>query len=396
MGLRFPMRGTATTIIAALVGAWVANASAAEDPTQWLSGLPTVATVQKAIQGADSADTALRQDAAFAVLTNFILEYGGMKRAPIAGPRYGEYQSQIHGNVYKTNKYVRSPDFIASVISTLISPEAARSYQGGMTYHQLVGPAGNTSAASSSASPAPAPAPAPQWVQTDVAQAHDHHSDLTVFGITLGEQLNLPRCSDKPDSNALLSGLVGIGRGGAETCVGNSGGNMAIMVGQVVAGLAGVRPAPDDTDQASVGLADARCPVWLKTAGNCTLFLRGKDGFVLSLVMTPGTDADAQRLALAELVRKYGPADPGGPAAQCTAPITAQGYGTDGTFVTAQVGSRNHEATGHVWSRVPGLYVSYLPIAGDCRGGLIEVDLAGYHQSRVATRARDAAAEPKM
>jgi len=70
--------------------------------------------------------------------------------------------------------------------------------------------------------------------------------------------------------------------------------------------------------------------------------------------------------------------------------------GSDGTLITAQLGAETHETTGRSWSRVPGLYVSYRPIAATCGSGLIEVDLASYKQSKVVARAQHDANEPKM
>jgi hypothetical protein len=382
-------------IVLALVCAWTSRASA-EDPTQWLSSLPTVAAVQKSIQGSDPADTALRQDAAFAVLLVFIPEYGGIKRAPISGTRYGEYQSHIPRDTYKANKYFRSADFIASTVSTLISPEASRSFQRQLTFRQIVSSNGTPGPAPRAAAPAPRPtAPPPPWVQTDVARARDAHVDLAVFGIQLGERLNLPSCGDS-SGRALFSGLVGIGRGGAETCIGDTAGDAAIAAAQMLGALIGAKPAPDGADQVSVGLADSKCPMWLKTGGNCMVVVRTNGGVVVSVAMTPGVDGDAQRKAAEELARKYGPPDPGGPTVRCTAPVTAQGYATDGTLMTAQVGADTHEATGRSWSRVPGLHVSYSPIAATCRSGLIEVDLGSYHQLNVVSRAQNEANEPRL
>jgi hypothetical protein len=242
---------------------------------------------------------------------------------------------------------------------------------------------------------APAPATAPQWVQADIARARDRNVDLAVFGIQLGEPLNLPKCGEA-DPRVLLAGLTGIARGGAETCIGDAGGETAIAVAQLFVAFSGLRPASDGTDQVSVGLAESKCPMWLKTGGNCVVMARRKNGFVVGVTMAPGVDEDAQRKAPEELARKYGPADPLGRPVQCTAPVRAEGYATDGTLVTAQVGAQTHEATGRSWSKVPGLYVSYSPIAVNCRSGLIEIDLAGYHQSSAVARAQSEASEPKM
>ncbi len=75
-----------------------------------------------------------------------------------------------------------------------------------------------------------------------------------------------------------------------------------------------------------------------------------------------GVDSDALRKVPEELSRKYGAPDPGR-AVQCTNDVTRRVVASDGTWADVPTGTQTHSGTALSWSKLPGLYVYYVPFA---------------------------------
>jgi hypothetical protein len=121
---------------------------------------------------------------------------------------------------------------------------------------------------------------AQSWADKDRALAQHANVDMTVFGVPLGQPLNLPQCQGDDSGANLGTLLTGVGTGLARTCVGDGAGSMALGITAIALSLGGVK-APSGSDVVAARLAESMCPDWVKAGGTCMLLLNVKDGIVV-------------------------------------------------------------------------------------------------------------------
>jgi hypothetical protein len=360
-------------------------------PPGWLSELPTVDTVRSTIRGSDADDTTARQDAAFAALRDYLDVTGHHSPAlpAMSDPSWQTaWNASSRYNQYEGAQTAQPPK--NGAVGRGLSPAASRYFEDS---HARIGVLAKFLSPSSLA-----PYQRTQAALAEGQAARQHNADLSVFGLQLGQPLNLPKCGEGTVQSLFAGALTGVARGGQETCVGERTAETALAFIRLFDKLAGTQPPSDGTDEVSVGLADAKCPMWLKTSATCTIAARTSGGVLVGASVAAGVDSDALRKVPEELARKYGPADPQGHPIECTNDVTKRVVASDGTWADVPVGTQRHTGTALSWSRLPGLYVSYVPFAvpGSCRAGRVEIDLASYHQAAATAAARVEASEPKM
>jgi hypothetical protein len=361
---------------------------AATVPADWLDRLPTVEAVRAAAHGDDPADTAARQEAALAILQHFAITYGGM-----GGERYRDYDIELRGHdVWSANRYVRKPNFIRSAITTFIAPEAADDYARTRMYRGMAtGPVDDDAIAP------PPLAPAAAWVEADLAAAKGR-TEMSILGFELGRHVKLPTCKDIGFRAALDPEHAGRMKGAPTSCMGDPQGEL--IRGWTFKGMAqdlmGQKP-----DGVAVTLADSKCPSWLRASGSCVMQVKLDDTVLVGVSISSGSDGDSIRKVPQELTRKYGPPD-----RKFEVTCTHQEKATataNGVFVEVPKGSTEFRGTGLTWSRLPGLYVTYVPYAyagttmfQDCYRGQLDIEMAGLHKAAVDAAAKAAASDPKL
>jgi hypothetical protein len=206
-----------------VAGPVAARSSKPTLPADWAASLPTAAGVRGAINGSSTADSALRQQAAFNILRQLISELSGFGEwPPAAVSRMREYDrvSPDRPTLGPANPYEMKLDFQREVLAKLVSPSTARAYEATSWFQDLPEMRQQKAAEqkaeqgrreamqveqkaaderSKAAAAAAVEAAAPQWVRSDVSKAQTAHVDLTAFGLQFGRVLNLPKCGDAFD-----------------------------------------------------------------------------------------------------------------------------------------------------------------------------------------------------
>lgn len=369
-------------------------------PENWASGLPTAAQVQASIRGKDAADTTLRQQAAFNVLRQLIRELSGFgKWSSVATSRFQEYDrvSPNRPTLGPANPYELNLDFQRDLLSRLVSAPTARAYESSSWFRKLEG----LSRPKSDASARPL-VEAPAWVQSDVKKAQDANIDLSIFGLQLGQALNLPECKNdltgmvRTVMDQLKSGGRRVAKGDSQTCAGNlmaesmnQSGLFASLSG--VGALNGDEMGVPDGKQIGIGIAGEKCPPWLY---GCALSAMVSGGVMVGAAIPVVQDAASLSKVPAELQRKYGPAD-----LTRTTRCTYETHGTAmvaGEMATVPTGTRTVEGKVLTWTKLPGAYVTFVPYHGNGCMSRVYVELATVHASATAANARIEAAQPKM
>jgi hypothetical protein len=204
-----------------------------------------------------------------------------------------------------------------------------------------------------------APAPAPEATEDPqvavlraaaerVAQAkNDTTADRTVLGMSLLEPINLPACGRNapvpPD-------LMGIGRGGRETCKCDVPSCLSAPLKQAI--LATVSAARARLTWQPVLLANSVCPAWMKSGGSCIVMIAVVDDVAVGALVPTGLDAGTIE---AQLAAKYQQPAGSGEEVQCK------------NRITRDVTSHTTERT---WTP-GGLSVSFHPVSRDCTHGRI-------------------------
>jgi len=176
-----------------------------------------------------------------------------------------------------------------------------------------------------------------------IAKAQVAKIDTAVFGIQLGDPLDIPACQ-----------MFQIGGTGPSTC-------QATLVDQIAEmawGMGGGSAAPATVKTVYLGVDE--CPSWVN---QCTLVVTlydGKVGAVGVFTKGPGVDGEVQRV----LAEKYG----------------SWTYVQMGTITANDPDKADRKAVSRFWE-LPGLYVQYQPIwsdadgtVSDIREGLIRVE----------------------
>jgi hypothetical protein len=176
------------------------------------------------------------------------------------------------------------------------------------------------------------------FVAPDLAAAKGAGTDLSVFGIRLGELLSLPDCPPS-SSDDMLFEAFNVSTV-ASTCVVKSAGTLT----QVFAQLAAVgSTVPWTSSGLSIKLAHAACPDWV-TSG-CLVVLNMQNGIPLGAFFTTSGVEQTHKIE-GLLVNKYHRPSARGQPLQCENNLTG---------ALAENSYERH------W-QLPGLYVSYAPI----------------------------------
>lgn len=356
----------------------------------WARLLPTVSQVLSSVHGADANDTRSRQVAAFTTLIEFaeykthhnsgrprasdmpkfivdrVEEYGNAQNSIIAqAPPQG--RSGISGASYHIDKSFRD-----GLLSAYFAPSLVIAYEAavwdGPTEQQL-------------ANGAQVDARTLRPLEETKKAARVAKTDLSVFGIALGEPLNLPPCGEDNDVGSVLTGLGGLNLGGKETCVGDGNGSLALLSVEFARSLTGMGTGlPTNVRLVNVRLAKSRCPDWVKNSRSCLLIAALQDDYVVGLTFTTGVDQASFDQASRAMREKYRALPKPGRATECRA------------MLTGNVLSSAHE---QLWT-VPGLFVTYTPLVGDCRSGRVEVETAFLHENKARAVQERVDNQPKM
>jgi hypothetical protein len=384
-------------------------------PANWAARLPGEAKVRAAMHGATPADTALQQQAAFAVLKQLTSELAGFGAwPPAAVSKMHEYDkaSPDRPTNGPRNPYVLKPDFQREVLSKLVEPQTARAYMSTSWFKDLEAPSlrrqqqaeqASRDAAAATAAAKAADAAIPQWVKADVSKAQRGHVDLTFFGLEFGKPVALPKCDAEETSHRVMGSMAEtlIGktsgpRGTSRTCVVGAG-EMTGGTNGMANGILGMAAASQrfsgdavlpGQQTLNVALASESCPSWVES---CSVSVLVVGGVAVGASMQLSPDAGSLAKAPAELRRKYGPADVS-QHLRCS----YQTYGTgfaNGVSVTVPTGTATVEGTELTWTKLAGLYAYFTPYQGSGCVSNLYVELAGAHASAVKAKAH---AEPTM
>lgn len=351
----------------------------------WGSELPTVAAVQQAIAGASPSETQARQEAAFAVLSNYIEQRNGnmfKALAPMVATRLQEYrreQSREHPMEPRSvspaaDKYYEDPDFRDETLAKFLSPGSVAAYDATSDMHDLRDsrhPVVQTPADDAAARNLLAPA---------LALAHKSGTDLTVFGVTLGGPLNLPACAGEEQA-VPIAGVPGA-QPEEQTCrVVARGGLFGTAFAQtLITGTLG--PEAPGVVNVTVRVAPSRCAQW----ASCELVVGTWNGYALAVSLLTTYGADKQDQVEALLAAKYHHP----PTSKDTFSECKQSYRG------LQLGAVDRAAV-RIWA-LPGLDVAYVPygtVAG-CANGGIRVQLHAFTDLVERSKQEHLDAQPKM
>jgi hypothetical protein len=214
-------------------------------------------------------------------------------------------------------------------------------------------PVPSAAAAPATATDPPASIEDPQAAQLRaaterVSEARQNtHADLNVLGVSLLAPIDLPACG----ANAPVPpDLMGIGRGGVETCKCDVPTCLAPRLKQAI--LATVSSARARLTWQPVLLANSLCPAWMKSGGSCIVMVAVVDDVAAGALVPTGLDAKAIETHLAA---KYQQPAADGEEVQCK------------NRITRAVTSHTTERT---WTP-GGLSVSFHPVSRDCTHGRI-------------------------
>jgi hypothetical protein len=359
-------------------------AATAVTDTSWLAAMPSGADASAKL-GADAA----RRDGGLETLKDYIDTRLGQKvmfagsfgpLPPDAVKRWNEYraaQSQqrvgkaVIANVLSSEaqRYFDNPKFRLEVLSKLVSPQAAAVYRNSAAYKEVEQTAAVQDRAAKNVE-----------FQKQIASEKRAGTDSKVFGIELGESLQLPPCKDETSGGELFSAMAGVGRGGSETCAGDPATTMAMGFLGLAQMATGTQGPQSSVSPLPARLADKMCPEWVKTGGSCSVILSMQNGVVLGATVVPGGDNDTQAKVVRELGKKYGKPTGFGDGVECRSNLT---------------GAVTREAKEVLW-KLPGLHVTYSPLVTDCKRGRVSVELDYLHRLRANEQAAHEDAEPKM
>ena len=137
---------------------------------------------------------------------------------------------------------------------------------------------------------------------------------------------------------------------------------------------------PANVRLVNVRLAKNRCPDWVKSGRSCVLIAALQDDYVIGLTFTTGTDQASFDQASRAMREKYRAAPKPGRETECRATLTGN------------VLSSAHQ---QIWA-LPGLFVTYTPLVGDCGSGRVEVETAFLHENKARAIQERADNQPKM
>jgi len=351
----------------------------------WEAELPSVAKVKQAITGTDTADTAARQEAAFATLADYVESRNGgimQSMSPSLGARFREYsteQNRTHPHFARivsapAGKYFATVAFRRDTITKLISPAAFAAYEASSS--SIADVRVQEAAASNAAAAKKSAAGTQALVMPSLADAKKHNVDTSVFGVALGMPLALPACAE--DQNSLQ--LFGT-PSPPQTCVVTEDRGFFGIPSRVFTTGSFFPDAPGLVD-VTVRLGESRCPAW----ADCSLVVATKDGYAMAVTFLTRYGADKQAELESLLSEKYHHA----PTDKSQFSECSVRYGGTKLGVSDRAANR-------MWD-LPGLLAGYIPYgsATTCDVGAVRVQLGAYTALLGQQKQREHDAQPKM
>ena len=372
------IRPAALLLSAVLVAMALAAQPRALNPA-YLAEMPPVLRVLREITGADPVDKAARQAGAFQQLHDIIEELSAPRAAlgqftPDENRILGEYrtarvavmQSVEERHIPMLRRYDEDPALRDELLNRFFSPglrsrslSVSREMQrriailrqtspafGGPAPRAAAAPA--SAVATSAAPPVAAPAPAaPLPPDPSIAKARAAKVDTKVFGIQLGDRLQLPACNmmamlGASTASCVMDGLMGeVATAFAEFAQGDTGGRFKIAV---------------------IKLAQGNCPSWMS---NCIVAAMLDNGRLVSVAATPDGHS-VQSKTSAELRAKYG-----------------RSFLAQERIITPSNGSGKFSVVDLYW-QFPGLYVSYRVVEETTEQGRLIIETEEAHARRAA------------
>lgn len=191
-----------------------------------------------------------------------------------------------------------------------------------------------------------------------IARARAANVDTTVFGLQLGDPLNLPQCA---------GGLFGPLTQTKVTC--RAGDD---VVGIAVALIAEATGDAQLGEMVHISLPADRCPAWMSGCTAMGVIESGRLMAISAVTDGPGVEQAAGK----ELRAKYGTR------------VTARQR-----FITPDSGAAKFEVWDLSWD-FPGLHVQYLPVHANVKQGLLRIETEPIYQKRMAGEKE--AARPKL
>jgi hypothetical protein len=366
----------------------------------WQAELPSVDAVIQAIQGNNPADTAARQFTALGVLGEFIsvitdrppldlaanlmvpghsefLEYSKAKN------KLGAQRSGLAGTAREWPIDVARRE----VLATFMSQPSQAMYWRKMNENAAAAAAQERAQQQADAAARIQMAklaeeeaqtgPMQDFLAPDLVAAKKADTDLSVFGIVLGQPLRLPFCP--PGDKDTLAGMFGAGPV-AETCKVRDGTNFFADLGKVMTTGQFGPEAPGLVD-VSVRLPAARCPNW----ADCSLVVSTKNGYAMAISFLTRASAEKQDEVEQILSQKYHHKAVKDGYSECNVAYQGVRLGTSA------------RALNRFWT-LPGLFVGYIPYGSiqSCAFGAIRVQLDAYGRLVKSAKQREREAQPKM
>jgi hypothetical protein len=247
----------------------------------------------------------------------------------------------------------------AAISRELQARRAALRKQNAAVGGTAVAPAAQPSPQAAGVAPrASAAPPKPLPPDPSIAQARAAKVDTTVFGLQLGDPLNLPQCA---------GGLFGPLTRTKVTCVAGDD-----VVGIAVAIIAEATGDAQMGEAVHISLPADRCPAWMS---DCTAMAVVENGRLMAIsAVTDGPGVE--QAAAKELRAKYG-----------TRATARQ------RFITPDSGAAKFDVWDLFWD-FPGLHVQYLPVYANVTKGLLRIETEPVYQKRMAREKE--AVRPKL
>ena len=302
------MKNLSSIVIAALLTLLSAATLWAQSPLITnpanLSQFPTVERIRTATKGADDVDTHARFMAALWRINDMIKE--DLRKAPNGGyydmpPAAQTVQYRYSGAITRysidepppalrdprfrplESKYEKDPAFFDGLLTQFFSPKFRTDYYAWIRKPVPAQTAAMAAAGNKSSSPDPS-----------IAKAKAAKVDLTAFGLTFGEAVQLPECADqvlKLDTRMCIPGLAPNAAAALDFL-------NAIMPGALEGGTV-------DPNVMQVRFDEDHCPSWV--AQGCEAQLLLHDGVLVAIAVSTN-GRRVENSVNAELRSKYGPA----------------------------------------------------------------------------------------
>jgi hypothetical protein len=336
----------------------VASAPRLEDQA-WVHDLPGVERVRKTITGDSQNDSVARQDAAFEILRNYITARAGFNPDFVAAPpgvanQLSDYlaaqtkrklgTATLAGLTDAADAYfAQGPEFHLATLSALLSPESVAAYKSTPQFQKL-------------SAELVAKREGMKAVNAILAEKKLAKVDVSMFGIPLYEPLRLPACAEDPGL-WMFSEMVGVGRGGENTCTGDPAGSMSAAIAVFVTAMLTGRTQESKYTWTAVRLADAMCPTWMKTGGSCLAMVATQYGFTIGILAPTGATGSELKSVVEQLGQKFG-------TRAAAKDIRMQCW-------DRRTGLATLDSQEFVWqpNGPSGLRVTYDPVGGDCVHG---------------------------